>query len=58
MPLGHQGARAGRGPVGQGTMRATLHLQKDVFPMSIQWFPGHMHLTRKAIAERVKTSTW
>ena len=23
-------------------------------PMSIQWFPGHMHLTRKAIAERIK----
>jgi ribosome biogenesis GTPase A len=23
--------------------------------MSIQWFPGHMHLTRKAIADRVKT---
>lgn len=23
--------------------------------MSIQWFPGHMHATRKAIAERVKT---
>ena len=23
--------------------------------MSIQWFPGHMHLTRKAIAERVKS---
>ncbi|WP_234263390.1 ribosome biogenesis GTPase YlqF [Hydrogenophaga sp. NFH-34] len=22
--------------------------------MSIQWFPGHMHLTRQAIAERVK----
>ena len=22
--------------------------------MSIQWFPGHMHLTRKEIAERVK----
>ncbi|MDO9437574.1 ribosome biogenesis GTPase YlqF [Hydrogenophaga sp.] len=22
--------------------------------MSIQWFPGHMHLTRKAITERVK----
>ena len=20
----------------------------------IQWFPGHMHLTQKAIAERVK----
>ena len=23
--------------------------------MSIQWFPGHMHLTRQAIAERIKT---
>lgn len=22
--------------------------------MAIQWFPGHMHLTRKAITERVK----
>ncbi len=22
--------------------------------MSIQWFPGHMHLTQKAIAERIK----
>ena len=22
--------------------------------MAIQWFPGHMHLTRQAIAERVK----
>ena len=22
--------------------------------MSVQWFPGHMHLTRKAMAERVK----
>ncbi|WP_372659832.1 ribosome biogenesis GTPase YlqF [Hydrogenophaga sp.] len=22
--------------------------------MSIQWFPGHMHLTRKAIGERIK----
>jgi len=22
--------------------------------MAIQWFPGHMHLTRKAIAERIK----
>ena len=22
--------------------------------MAIQWFPGHMNLTRKAIAERVK----
>lgn len=23
-------------------------------PMAIQWFPGHMHSTRKAIAERIK----
>ncbi|CAN1505926.1 COG1161 Predicted GTPases [Burkholderiaceae bacterium] len=23
--------------------------------MSVQWFPGHMHLTRQAIAERVKS---
>ena len=22
--------------------------------MAIQWFPGHMNLTRKAIAERIK----
>ena len=22
--------------------------------MSIQWFPGHMHLTKKAISERIK----
>ena len=22
--------------------------------MAIQWFPGHMHLTKKAIAERIK----
>ena len=22
--------------------------------MTIQWFPGHMHVTRKAIAERMK----
>lgn len=24
--------------------------------MPIQWFPGHMHLTRKAIAERIKNT--
>ena len=23
--------------------------------MAIQWFPGHMHVTRKVIAERLKT---
>ena len=22
--------------------------------MAIQWFPGHMHLTRKAIQDRIK----
>jgi len=22
--------------------------------MAIQWFPGHMHLTQKAIGERIK----
>ena len=22
--------------------------------MAIQWFPGHTHLTRRAIAERIK----
>ena len=22
--------------------------------MAIQWFPGHMHLTKKAITERIK----
>ena len=22
--------------------------------MAIQWFPGHMHLTKKAISERIK----
>jgi ribosome biogenesis GTPase A len=29
-------------------------IQKEQAFMSIQWFPGHMHLTRQAIAERVK----
>ena len=23
--------------------------------MAVQWFPGHMHLTQKAIADRLKT---
>src|SRR6185437_6948720 len=26
---------------------------ESTFQMSIQWFPGHMHTTRKAIAERL-----
>ena len=24
--------------------------------MAIQWFPGHMHLTQKAIGERIKNT--
>ena len=28
--------------------------QAPTHPMAIQWFPGHMHTTRKAITERVK----
>ena len=28
--------------------------KRKTFPMAIQWFPGHMHLTQKAIAERIK----
>src|SRR6195952_1422355 len=27
--------------------------QKAFLPMAIQWFPGHMHTTRKAIADRL-----
>ena len=27
---------------------------KEIFQMAIQWFPGHMHLTKKAISERIK----
>jgi ribosome biogenesis GTPase A len=34
------------------TLCSTLVLQQ-IF-MAIQWFPGHMHLTRKAIGERIK----
>ena len=30
------------------------HPQERHSPMAIQWFPGHMHLTRKAITGRVK----
>jgi len=28
--------------------------KKEDLPMAIQWFPGHMHLTKKAIQERIK----
>jgi ribosome biogenesis GTPase A len=34
-------------------MRASFPKKKFV-RMAIQWFPGHMHLTRKAIEERIK----
>jgi ribosome biogenesis GTPase A len=30
-----------------------LHSRKALIFMAIQWFPGHMHLTRKAIGERM-----
>lgn len=31
-----------------------MHHSPESKSMSIQWFPGHMHLTRKLIAERIK----
>jgi ribosome biogenesis GTPase A len=34
-------------------MAAWLSFATAIF-MTIQWFPGHMHLTRKAIGERIK----
>ena len=40
------------------SLLATLsphRINKKVHPrMAIQWFPGHMHLTKKAITERIK----
>jgi len=35
-------------------MQAPEQQRERRTPMAIQWFPGHMHLTQKAIAERVK----
>jgi len=35
-------------------MHAPEQQRERRHPMAIQWFPGHMHLTQKAIAERVK----
>jgi len=32
-----------------------LRPEPDFCNMAIQWFPGHMHLTQMAIAERIKT---
>ena len=37
-----------------GTMQPLNTQRERSYPMAIQWFPGHMHLTQKAIAERVK----
>ncbi len=36
------------------TFSAAIRPQNKFMSTSIQWFPGHMHLTRKAIAERIK----
>ena len=33
---------------------ATFTFSLQRLSMAIQWFPGHMHLTRKAIGERIK----
>ena len=35
-------------------LAVTINLFSTALPMAIQWFPGHMHLTRKAIGERIK----
>jgi ribosome biogenesis GTPase A len=32
---------------------AAIRPENEFMSTSIQWFPGHMHLTRKAIAERI-----
>jgi hypothetical protein len=33
---------------------ALQKVKKEHSEMAIQWFPGHMHLTKKAISERIK----
>jgi len=54
------GFRSGAGPVPPAAppVEATIHAfptaERKTSAMAIQWFPGHMHLTKKAIAERVK----
>jgi ribosome biogenesis GTPase A len=35
-------------------MQASTNPKQEFNRMAIQWFPGHMHLTRKAIQERIK----
>ena len=45
------GASNGIGSTIPGHLTHSQHTKRT---MPIQWFPGHMHLTRKAIAERVK----
>jgi ribosome biogenesis GTPase A len=42
------------GYVGPGAQSLQSNDRYRTNAMSIQWFPGHMHLTRKAIAERIK----
>jgi ribosome biogenesis GTPase A len=43
-------------PPGSATIQAWTEFprRKQNQDMAIQWFPGHMHLTKQAIAERIK----
>jgi ribosome biogenesis GTPase A len=42
------------GPWRRGDNPRSSRRKRKNTPMAIQWFPGHMHLTQKAIAERIK----
>ena len=46
--FGQQGPRLSLGPSPQNN-----NVERKP-RMAIQWFPGHMHLTKKAITERIK----
>src|SRR6201990_3246458 len=51
--LTENGAQGGSPPVPSLTACARRAAPESSFQMAIQWFPGHMHTTRKAIAERL-----
>ena len=38
----------------KGNATDNLTPKRKIFDMAIQWFPGHMYLTQKAIQERIK----
>ena len=48
-PLNHRAAG-----ISPQIIAAPMPGQRKKIPMAIQWFPGHMHLTKKAISERIK----